>query len=74
MGTLTRKDQVLAVLHAGGHVHVPIKGTVPRIAKLFTVNGEPVPAWQQAITACLSRETCTARKCSTPGVIQWRLK
>lgn len=70
MSTLTRKDQVLAVLRAGGHVNVGRD----RIAHLFTVNGEPVPAWQQAITVNLSRETCTVRKCPLPGVTQWRLK
>lgn len=70
MSTLTRKEQVMDVLQAGGHVNVGRN----HIAQLFTVQDEPVPAWPQAITACLSRETCTARKCRTPGVTQWRLK
>ena len=51
--SLTRKDQVLTVLQAGGWATTEIRDVGFGLAHLFDSAGEPVPAWQTAIVSNL---------------------
>ena len=55
MDTLTRRAQVLEVLHSGGFALVEKREIGHGLARLFDAAGNEVPAWQQAITSSLTR-------------------
>ena len=71
---LTRKDQVLAVLRAGGYAVTsePASGRGFGIASLFDVAGVPVDAWQTAIVSNLRPSQCTVAHDGDTRT--WRLK
>ena len=63
--SLTRKDQVLDVLKAGGWATTEIRDVGFGLAHLFDADGETVPAWQTAIVSNLSKCRVFVRQGST---------
>jgi hypothetical protein len=68
---LTRKDQVLPVLQAGGFALVQKREVGHGLARLFDATGTEVPAWQQAITSCLTKCHVTE---TTARLRRWEIK
>lgn len=71
MNPLTRKADVLAVLQAGGFALVDRRDVGHGLAHLFDATGAAVPAWQNAVKACLSRCIVTDQ---LPAVRRWELR
>lgn len=50
---LTKAAQVMRVLEAGGHIAHPSRGQDIHLLELFDVSSTSIPAWQNAMAACL---------------------
>lgn len=64
--TLTRTDQVVATLNAGGRIVLSDNG---RLLSLIDHTGNEVPAWQTAIKAAAKKVTPLVLKMAT--VLEW---